>query len=392
MPTSDKPIRDKTKLVHLGRDHAKTPLSPVNPPLVRASTVLYGTVESMQDARRRSDAGEKVFRYGSRGTPTTFALEEAITDIEGGAGTMLFPTGLAAIAHVFLSVFRPGDHMLMAESVYRPARALAKDFLAPRGVTTDFYEGGHEIVAGMLKPETKMVYLDNPGSIIYDIQDLRALAELLKGRDTLLVVDNTWGAGGLYKPLELGADISVIAVTKYIGGHSDVMMGSVTANDRCLASLKKDQDLLGQTVSPDDAYLAMRGLRSIAARFAMHEAHAREVIAWLERHPDVERVLYPGLGTDPGHGLWKRDFHGGNGLLSFEFKAGVTQDDLNRFVDGLELFGLGASWGGYESLVMIYPKVPGWHGNQLARLHIGLEDPKDLIADLEQSLAKMRDR
>lgn len=390
MPTSDKPIRDKTKFVHLGRDHAKTPLSPVNPPLVRASTVLYGTVETMQDARRRSDEGETVFRYGSRGTPTTFALEEAITEIEGGAGTMLFPTGLAAIAHVFLSVFRPGDHMLMAESVYRPARALANEYLAPRGVTTEFYEGGHEEVAKRLKPETKMVYLDNPGSIIYDIQDMRALADAVKGSNALLVVDNTWGAGGLYKPLELGADISVVAVTKYIGGHSDVMMGSVTANARCLGPLKQDQGLLGQTVSPDDAYLALRGLRSIAARFAMHEAHAREVIAWLEKHPDVSRVLYPGLESDPGYDLWKRDFHGGNGLLSFEFNADVTLEQVNRFVNGLEMFGLGASWGGYESLVMVYPKVPGWSGNQLARLHIGLDDPRDLIADLEQSLAKMR--
>lgn len=390
MASNDKPMGEKTKLVHLGRRHAHEPLSPVNPPLVRASTVLYGNTTTMRDARARSDAGETVFRYGSRGTPTTFAFEEAITEIEGGARTMLFPTGLAAIAHVFLSVFRPGDHMLMAESVYRPARALAEHYLVERGVTTDFYSGGHEQVAKMLKPETRMVYLDNPGSIIYDIQDIRALAKLLEGRNTLLVVDNTWGAAGLYKPLELGADISVIAVTKYIAGHSDVMMGSVTANKRTEAALKSDQDLLGQTVSPDDAYLALRGVHTAAARLAMHQAHAREVIAWLLQHPDVEQVLYPALETDPGHALWKRDFHGANGLLSFVFKPDVTQQHLDRFVDGLKMFGLGASWGGYESLVMTYPVVPGWSGSKIARLHIGLEDPADLIADLEQSLAKMR--
>lgn len=390
MSSEKKSMGDQTRLVHLGRGHAKTPLSSVNPPLVRASTVLYGSTATMRDARAKSDAGEKVFRYGSRGTPTTFALEEAINEIEGGADTMLFPTGLAAIAHVFLSVFRPGDHMLMAESVYRPARALATDYLPPRGITTEFYAGGHEEVAKRLKPETRMVYLDNPGSIIYDIQDIRALAKLLEGRDTLLVVDNTWGAAGLYKPLELGADISVIALTKYISGHSDVMMGSVSANARTAAALKSDQNLLGQTVSPDDAYLALRGLRTSHIRLQTHEAHARTVIAWLQQHPDIEEVLYPGLETDPGYELWKRDFKGGNGLLSAVFKADLTDEQLDRFVDSLEMFGIGASWGGYESLVMVYPQVPGWSGNRMARLHIGLEDPADLIADLDQALAKMR--
>ncbi|HUS96232.1 MAG TPA: cystathionine beta-lyase [Hyphomicrobiaceae bacterium] len=390
MSSNGEPEGEKTRFIHLGREHAKAPLSPVNPPLVRASTVLYGTVANMHDTRRRSNEGENIFRYGSHGTPTTFALEEAITEIEGGARTMLFPTGLAAIAHVFLSVLRPGDSILMADSVYRPARNLATDYLPERGITTDFYSGGQEEVARRLKRNTRMVYLDNPGSIIYDIQDVRALAEMLKGSDTLLVVDNTWGAGGIYKPIELGADISVIAVTKYIAGHSDVMMGSVTANHRTEADLRKDASLLGQTVSPDDAYQALRGIRTLKARLPMHEANAREVISFLQGHPEVERVLYPGLEADAGHELWKRDFNGANGLLSFEFKPDVTHEQHARFVDSLKLFGLGASWGGYESLVMIYPKVPGWSGNRLARLHIGLEDPKDLIADLKQSLDGMR--
>ncbi len=379
---------DKTRLVQMGRN-ADEPPTTVNLPIMRASTVLYGTMARMKESRERSDAGETVLRYGSRGTINAFALQDAITEIEGGADTTLFPTGLAAIAHIFLSQLRPGDHLLLAESVYRPARALATDYLPQRGIECEFYEGGHEEVEKKLKPNTKMVYLDNPGSIIYDIQDIRALAKLLEGRDTLLAVDNTWGAAGLYKPIELGADISVIAVTKYIAGHSDLMMGSVTAAPSCSQKLRDDASLLGQIVSPDDAYTALRGIRTAAARLAMHQAHTSEVIAWLQQHPAVEQVLYPALESDPGYALWKRDFHGANGLFSVVFNSDITQEQAGVFAESLDLFGLGASWGGYESLVMVYPMVPGWTGNALARLHIGLEEPKDLIADLEQALAKI---
>lgn len=380
---------DKTRLVQLGRNHDEAP-APVNPPVVRASTIIYGTVDNMIDIRRRSDAGERLLRYGSRGTTTAFALMDAITEIERGHSTMLFSTGLAAIAHVFLSVLRPGDHMLLADSVYSPARKLATDFLPARGIECEFYTGGHEEVAKRLRPETRMVYLDNPGSIIYDIQDVPAIARLLEGRETLLAVDNTWGAAGLYRPIALGADISIIAVTKYIAGHSDVMMGSVTANEKCSAQLQDDAAMLGQTVSPDDAYLALRGMRTSAARLAMHQAHTKEVVAWLQQQPVVERVLYPALETDPGYALWKRDFEGANGLFSVIFKAHITQEQANTFADALKLFGLGSSWGGFESLVMVYANVAGWSGGKLARLHIGLEDPRDLISDLEQALAAMQ--
>ena len=362
--------------------------SPVNPPVVRASTALYRDVETMREVRRRSDEGEAIFRYGSRGTPTTFALEDAITEIERGKKTMLFCTGLAAIAHIFLSALRPGDHMLLGETVYGPARALATEFLPERGIDCEFYVGGHEEAAARMRPETKMIYIDNPGSIVYDIQDVPALAKLCEGRDTLLAVDNTWGAAGLYRPIELGADISVIAVTKYIAGHSDIMMGSVTANARTADALYHDACLMGQTVSPDEAYAALRGLRSVAARLAMHQVHAAEVITWMQKQPQIKRVLYPALETDPGHALFKRDFSGANGLLSIEFADGITLEQANKFADALELFGLGASWGGYESLVMVYPKIAGWDGGALARLHIGLEDPADLIADLGQALEK----
>ncbi|MEZ5843707.1 MAG: cystathionine beta-lyase [Hyphomicrobiaceae bacterium] len=386
--------KDKTRLVHLARDHMKVEhaagrAASVNPPLVRASTALYPGTAGMLDIRARNDAGEQVFRYGARGTSTTFALENAITAIEGGERTMLFPTGLAAIAHPFLSILRPGDHLLLAETVYGPARALAEKYLPQRGIACEFYKGGHQEMAARLTPKTRMVYLDNPGSIVYDIQDLPALAAALKGRETLLAVDNTWGAPGLYKPLALGADISIIAVTKYIAGHSDLVMGSVTGNARCARQLWDDAALLGQTVSPDDAFQALKGLRTAAARLAMIEKHARAVIAWLQQRPEVERVLWPALETDPGHALWKRDFKGANGLFSIGLKAGIDQKAVYRFIDALKLFGIGASWGGFESLVLTYGRVPGWSGNQLIRFHVGLEDPSDIIADLERGFAAM---
>ncbi len=382
---------DKTRLVRMGRDHEAPAPTTVNPPIVRASTVLYGTIDRMGDIRRRSDTGERILRYGSRGTTTTFALMDAITEIEGGESTMLFPTGLAAIGHVFVSALRPGDHILLAESVYRPARSLATDFLPQRGVECEFYPGGHDEIAKRLRANTKMVYLDNPGSIIYDIQDIPAIAKLLKGRDTLLAVDNTWGAAGLHRPLTLGADISIVAVTKYIGGHSDIMMGSVTANARAATGLEEDARLLGQIVPPDDAYMALRGIRTVGARLTIHQAHAREVIAAIERAPQIAEILYPPLESDPGHALWKRDFTGGNGLFTIVFKDHITQAQANTFAESLGLFGLGASWGGYESLVMVYPQVPGWSGGVVARLHIGLEDPGDLIADIHQALERMTD-
>lgn len=381
--------RSKTRLVRTARPHSDAATQAVNPAIVRASTVLYKDMATRKDVVAKRDK-ERQFLYGSRGTPTTFALEDAITEIEQGQRTMLFPTGLAAIAHVFLSTLEPGDHILLAETIYWPARSIANHYLAKRGVDCEFYHGGAHAISTRLRPATRMVYLDNPGSIIFDVQDLPAIRSALGGRDILIAVDNTWGAAGIHKPLALGADISILAITKYIAGHSDLMMGSVTARAPCCDQLWRDAGLLGQTVSPDDAYAALRGLRTVAARLAMHEAHAREVIAWLERQPQVERILYPGLPTDPGYALWRRDFSGANGLFSVVFKPGIAQDQADRFVDALELFGIGASWGGYESLVLSYPVggIGGWSGGALVRLHIGLEDPADLIADIAQAMER----
>jgi cystathionine beta-lyase len=285
--------REKTRLVHVSRVRPRGLVGTVNPPVVRCSTVLYPDIATRKEVRARREQGERLFMYGASGTPTAFALEDAINEIEGGERSVLLPTGLAAIAHVFLSLLRPGDHVLLAETVYGPARAIALNYLAPRGIVCELYAGGHQEVAKRLRPSTRLVYLDNPGSIIYDIQDVPALARLLHGRDTLLAVDNTWGCPGLYRPLALGADLSVVAITKYLAGHSDLVMGAVAAGPRCADRLWRDAALLGQTVSPDEAYNALKGLRSAAARLAMHAAHAAEVVAWLKQQPHVKRILYP---------------------------------------------------------------------------------------------------
>jgi cystathionine beta-lyase len=361
----------------------------VNPAVVRCSTVLYRDIATRKTMRARREHGMRQFTYGASGTPTTFALEDAISEIEKGERTMLFPSGLAAIAHVFHSLLAPGDHVLLSETIYGPARAIALDYLARRGIACEFYGGGHAAVARLLRPSTRLVYLDNPGSIVYDIQDVPQLARLLSGRDTLLAVDNTWGCPGLYTPLALGADVSIVALTKYVAGHSDLVMGSVTAGRRCADRLWRDAALLGQTVSPDAAYDALKGLRTAAARLAMHQAHAAEVACWLAGQAAVARVLCPALPSDPGHGLFRRDFSGANGLLSIAFKPHITQADADRLVDSLRLFGIGASWGGFESLALTYPVVHGWDGGALVRLHIGLEDPADLIADLSRALSAL---
>jgi cystathionine beta-lyase len=382
--------RDKTRLVHMARHRAGEETSPVNPAIVRASTVLYKDMAAVRSMAARRLGGERLFVYGARGTPTNFALEDALTEIEQGSRTMLFPSGLAAIAHVFLSVLKPGDHALLAETIYGPARNIADRYLAPRGITCEFYPGGHEEVARRLNPATRLVYLDNPGSIVFDVQDVPAIAKAVAGRNVLIAVDNTWGAPGLCRPLTLGADISVVAITKYIAGHSDLVMGSVTANARCADQLWRDANLFCETVSPEDAYLALRGLRTAMARITMQQAHASEIIRWLEGHALIERILYPALEAHPGHAIWKRDFSGANSLFSLVFRTGISQEQANRFVDRLELFGIGASWGGFESLALAYPQgVHGWSGGSLVRLHIGLEDPADLIADIERALSSL---
>jgi cystathionine beta-lyase len=378
-----------TRLVHSGRNHGSE-IRPVNPPVMRGSTMLFKNVAGWRETRARRDT-ERLLSYGARGTETAFALEDAITELEGGYRTQLFPTGLAAAGMVFLSYLKPGDHLLITEAVYEPVRHLCATFLRAHGISYTFYAADGHDLQRKLQPNTRMIYAECPGSLVYEMLDLRALTALAKEHDVLVAVDNTWASGWLYNPLALGADISILAATKYIVGHSDVMMGAVVTTEAAWPALAATATAFGQVCSPDDAYLALRGLRTMGARLEMHQRHALDVARWLQGRPEVARVFHPGLPEHPGHEIWKRDFTGANGLLSIEL-AGFSERQTDAFVDALRLFAIGASWGGYESLAL--PAAPAkvrdvtdWsHCGQIVRFHIGLEHPDDLIADLEQAL------
>lgn len=374
-----------TRLVHGGRGPAPSGPHGVNPPVARLSTVLFDTTAQLRQARIRREQ-ERVLSYGARGNPTAHALEDLITELEGGYRTRLYATGLAASAQVLLAYLRPGDHVLITSAVYAPVRRLAEEFLKPYGIAYDYYAADGSDVQALLRDNTRLVYAEVPGSSLYDLLDLPALAALCRSREVLLAVDNTWGAGYLYRPLALGADISIQALTKYIGGHSDVMMGSVTTTQAALPALSRSTDTFGHTVSPDDAYLVLRGARSLPARLAQHERSALEVARWFQAQPQVLRVFHPALPEHPGHALWRRDFSGSNGLLSVEFMTGF---DAERFVDALALFGIGASWGGFESLAtLVEEDRQGGYAPQgpIVRLHIGLEAVESLLADLGQGV------
>ncbi|MFF7710969.1 cystathionine beta-lyase [Pseudomonas sp. NPDC007930] len=378
----------QTRLVHGGRGAAQPRPHGVNAPVARLSTVLFDSVAQLRDARSRREH-ERVLSYGARGNPTAHALEDLVTELEGGHRSKLLATGLAASALVLQACLRPGDHVLITDAVYAPVRRLAEQFLAPFGIEYSYYPANGQGLEALLRPNTRLVYAEVPGSSLFELLDLPALAHLCKARGILLAVDNTWGSGYLYRPLALGADISIMALTKYVAGHSDVMMGSVTTTEAAWPALARMADTLGHTVSPDDAWLVLRGARSLAARLAVHERQGLQVAHWLAAQPAVARVFHPALPSHPGHALWRRDFAGSNGLLAVEFVPGF---DADRFVDSLALFGIGASWGGFESLAVVVDSDR--HGGYrpagpVVRLHVGLEAPESLLADLARGLGEV---
>ena len=395
-PPADLPSQSPlTRLVHAGKQPAFEGGRPVNPPVVRASTVLFDNTAHQREMRQRRGE-ERVFTYGARGNPTNYALEDMVSELEGAYRTRLFPTGLAAIVMTLLAYLKPGDHVLMSDSVYEPARKLVESFLTPYNIRCTFFAADGSDVEEKIEPGTRMVYTECPGSLVYEMCDLPRLAAIAHARGALLVADNTWGSGYQYRPLALGADVSVMAATKYLSGHSDVMMGTVATTQAAWQALNERSDAFGMTVSPDDAFLVLRGTRSMAARLAVHESGALKVAAWLQARSEVASVFCPALSSHPGHAIWQRDCKGTNGLLSFELRQGFNQAAAERLIDGLRLFGLGASWGGYESLVTLANlrnarSVTDWSGRgQIIRLHIGLEDPADLLADLQQGFAALQ--
>lgn len=392
LPTSPSAL---TRLVHAGKLPAYEGGRPVNPPVVRASTVLFDSTAHQREMRQRRGE-ERVFTYGARGNPTNYALEDMVSELEGAYRTRLFPTGLAAIAMTLLAYLKPGDHVLMSDGVYEPARKLVESFLTPYNIRCTFFAADGSDVEEKIEPGTRMVYTECPGSLVYEMCDLPRLAAIAHARGALLVADNTWGSGYQYRPLALGADVSVMAATKYLSGHSDVMMGTVATTQAAWQALNERSDAFGMTVSPDDAFLVLRGTRSMAARLAVHESGALKVAAWLQARSEVATVFCPALPGHPGHAIWQRDCKGTNGLLSFELQRGFDQAAAERLIDSLRLFGLGASWGGYESLVTLANlrnarSVTDWSGHgQIIRLHIGLEDSADLLADLQQGFAALQ--
>ncbi|WP_122664330.1 cystathionine beta-lyase [Pseudomonas viridiflava] len=377
----------RTRLIHAARTEKGGGGRAVNVPVTRLSTVLFDSLSEMRDIRKRRDT-ERVLSYGARGNPTAFALEDLVTELEGGHRTKLFSTGLAATAQTFLAYLRPGDHVLLTDAVYGPVRRIASEYLVPFGIEVGYFPADGRGLEALLQANTKMVYAEVPGSLLYELCDLPAIAALCKPRGILLAVDNTWGSGYLYRPLTLGADISIMALTKYISGHSDVMMGSVCTGKDVWPALGRMSETFGNTVSPDDAYLVLRGARTLASRLDVHERQALQVAHWLQAQPLVQRVFHPALPEHPDHDLFKRDFSGSNGLLSFEL-ANDDPAQLEQFIGALRLFGLGASWGGYESLITVADvsdrNNPADRAlNPVLRLHIGLENVTALIEDLQR--------
>jgi cystathionine beta-lyase len=389
--------RSATRLVAGGRRPEWTG-AVVNPPVWRASTHLYPDTAALKAGPQRNEDGR--FFYGRRGAPTQWALAEALTEIEpGAAGTMLYPSGVAAIAGALLAVLRPGDVLLMTDNAYDPSRAMGKGLLADFGIETRFFDPMD--VAGFeaaICERTRAVLLEAPGSLTMEVQDVPALAAIARRHGIVSVMDNTWATPLGFPVLERGVDIAVMSLTKHVGGHSDLMMGSAAAGPELYARLRRTAQALGQVVSPDDAALASRGLRTLAIRLDRETSSALEIAKWLESRREVARVLCPMLPGSPGYEIWKRDFTGGCGLFSFVLR-GRDAAARARFVDALTLFGIGYSWGGFESLVVPVDPAPirtatPWPlpGMDPAdrfgvRLSIGLEDPADLIADLEQAFA-----
>jgi cystathionine beta-lyase len=382
--------RPDTRLVHGGR-RKEWRGRLVNPPVHRASTILFDSVAELRSAAPVFGTAY----YGLHGTPTQWALAEALTELEpGAAGTMLHPSGLAAVTAALLSVLSAGDELLMTDSVYGPTRHFCDGFLKRYGVATRYYDPRVGAgIAELIGERTRAIFLESPGSLTMEVQDVPAICAVAKARGVATLLDNTWATPVFFPALAAGVDLSILAGTKYIGGHADVMLGSVTATAAYYPKLERTSWDLGFSVSPDDAWLGSRGLRTMGVRLRQHEASALKVARWLQAQPQVAAVLHPALPDCPGHELWQRDFSGSSGLFSFVL-AGGGDSGRTRFIEALELFGLGYSWGGYESLVI--PADPErirtatrWAAaGPLVRLQIGLEDPEDLIEDLAAGLAR----
>ena len=385
---AEKSLEPATRLITVGRD----PFAQhgfVNTPIYRGSTVLYRTAEDFLKRNAR-------FTYGTKGTPTTESLEVAWTDLTGAAGTVLVPSGLAAIAVALMSCLKSGDHLLVPDSVYRPTRNFCDTILARFGVETEYYDPLVAAdVAKLFKPNTRAVFTEAPGSLSFEMQDIPAIAAAAHRREIVVLMDNTWATPLFFSAHAKGVDIAIDAGTKYLSGSSDLLLGLVSASERTWKDLRATFDTMAICAGPEDVFLALRGLRSMRVRLLHQQQSALTVARWLSRRPEVARVLHPALETDPGHAIWKRDFTGASSLFSVIFKP-MPDKAAHAFINALTLYGIGASWGGFESLAIPFDCTPfrtatPWNpGGPATRFHIGLEDVGDLTADLEKGFAAMR--
>ncbi|HFZ8995652.1 TPA: cystathionine beta-lyase [Citrobacter freundii] len=388
----------ETQLVSAGRSKKYTH-GAVNSVIQRASSLVFDTVEAKKEAAANCANG--ALFYGRRGTLTHFSLQEAMCELEGGAGCVLFPCGAAAIANAILAFVAQGDHVLMTGSAYEPSQNFCKKILARLGVSTSWFDplAGADI-ARLVQPNTKVVFLESPGSITMEISDIPAIVSAVRSKapDAVIMIDNTWAAGVLFKALDFGIDISIQSATKYLIGHSDAMAGTAVANARCWEQLRENAYLMGQMLDADTAYLTSRGLRTLGIRLRQHHESSLKIAAWLAEQPQVARVNHPALPGSQGHEIWKRDFTGSSGLFSFVLNKRLNDEELSAFLDHFSLFSMAYSWGGFESLILanqpeyiasIRPAGKIDFSGTLIRLHIGLENVDDLIADLAAGFARI---
>ena len=384
--------RPATDVVHLGRDPRRY-LGAVNTPVFRASTILLPTVADLERAARGAYPG---LSYGLHGLPTVTDLQQALASLEGGHAALAVPSGLTATTLPLLALLAPGDHLLVTDAVYGPTRRFCDNHLRRLGIDVGYYDPlAGAAIANEFRPNTKVVFVESPGSLTFEVQDVPAIAAVAHARGARVVLDNTWATPLGFRAFDHGVDVSVHAATKYIGGHSDVLLGAIVANAETFPALHRLWTDMGVTASPDDCFLGLRGLRTLGVRLQRHEASARAVATWLAQRPEVREVLYPALPGSRGHALWKRDFHAASGLFGVVLQP-VDAARIAKMLDGMRLFGLGWSWGGFESLMIpTWPErartVTTWNpGGPALRVHIGLEDPQDLLDDLDAGFARLR--
>jgi cystathionine beta-lyase len=380
-----------TLLAHVGRDPLQQQ-GMVNTPVYRTSTVINPTVESYEAPR---DPDYQRISYGRHGTPTTRALEEAVARLEGGYHAVALPSGLAAIAAAISAFAKAGAHILVADTVYAPTRMFCDQRLKANGVEVEYYDPViGEGIAALIRDNTKAVFCESPGSLTFEMQDIPAIAEAAHARGVPVLADNTWGTPYFFRSFDRGVDVSIHSATKYISGHSDVMLGLIVTTEQHWRSVRRTVAEYGYAVSPDDCYLALRGFRTLGVRLKQHMGNALGVARWLRSRPEVRNVFFPALSSHPGNAIWRRDFTGATGLFSFVLRR-ASERQAASFVNSLTLFGIGSSWGGYESLAtVVHPErartATTWNpGGPTIRLHIGLEDSADLMADLEQAFRKL---